>query len=879
MSWLSRVTNVFRRDRLDRELQEELAAHLEEAAEHGRSSHEARRAFGSLLQHRERSRDLKLLPWLDSLLADAVFAWRQMRKRPAATASAVLSLALAIGSTTAVYRISDALLLRPLPIAHPEQFLYVTTTYVDRDGKPDYLDEFDYPTFRRYRDAASGIADVMVVGIRYLGEEPERARRQFVSGNVFSTFGLQPALGRLLTPDDDRTPGGHPVAVISYHYWTGRFAADPAIVGKTIRVRELPYTIVGVAPRGFTGTEPGFMTDLFLPAMMNTEALDAPGWSWFRMWVRPKPGVSPEQVRQVLDAEFAHDRDGRLKELHSDTPRQVVQNIRSERVTLLPAATGASGLQKQYRQPLAILAGLVVLVLLVACANVGNLLAAQASARSRELALRVSIGAGRMRLVQLVLVESTALAILGSIVGMAFASWSAPWIVSMLRVPQDPVQFVWYAGWRTWSFNVALALGVTLLFGLAPALRASSVQPSAALKGGVDPHGRRRLMNALLAAQMAFCILVQFIAGLFVTTFHRLSNRPLGFSPDRVLILSSSAQGKRSPEEWRQVADHLRATPGVESVSLAGWPLLSGNRWTRSIRVSGHAVEARPSYILDVSPGFFATMRIAMLNGRDFRPGDTQPRAADKHQALPGVGIVNEAFVRTYFDGRNPVGHSVDMLVEKDVRAATEIIGVVRDTPYGNLREDIRPTLFVPQQMRNSNSILVRTAGPPRALAPLLRAKVPEARSDYWVRTIEYESEYVRWHAIRERVLAALALFFAMVALVLAAVGLYGVLNYSVTQQRREIGIRMALGARAMHVVRRVTAHSVAIVTAGLAVGLVGGIAAARIVESLLYEVKPTDADVIALPALALVAAAILAAAPPAIRAVRIDPARTLRSE
>jgi putative ABC transport system permease protein len=886
MSLLSRFSNLFRRGRLDRELDEELAAHLEEAAERGRPASDVRRAFGSSLQHREHSRDLKLLPWLDALAADVVFGWRQLNKRRAASLAAVLSLGLAIGATTAVYRLVEALLLRPLPIAAPESFFYIANTYTDRDGRPDTRDEFDYPTFRKYRDSVANLADVMVVGIAgrpievQIGAEPERARKQYLSGNVFQAFGLRPALGRLLTPDDDRTRGGHPVAVLSFDYWTRRFGADPAIMGKPFRIGGERYDIIGVAPRGFTGTEPGVVTDLFLPSMQNAQAIESPGWSWFRAWVRPRPGVSPEQVRQVLHAQFANERRESVKFYHSDTPKQVIENVLNERLILLPAANGASYLQKEYRQPLAILGVLVVLVLLIACANVGNLMSAQASARAREMALRVSIGAGRMRLVQLVMVESAMLSILGSAAGIVFAQVSAPWIVSILRVPQDPVRFVFDVGWRAWTFNVGLALAVTLLFGLAPAIRASAVQPISALKGGADPQARRRMTHVLLASQMAFCVLVQFVAGLFVATFDRLSNRPLGFSHDRVLILSSSTRSKeRPPEEWMQVAAQLRETPGVEAVSLAGWPLLSGNRWTGNVRRPGRPVEARPPYFLDVSPGFFETMRITMLDGRDFRQGDLQPRMEGKTQPAPGVGIVNEAFVRTYFDGQSPVGRFVDVLVGKDVAAGMEIVGVVRDTPYGNLREDIRPTVFLPQAKRSSNSIIVRTAGPPKAMAQILRAKLPELRSDYYVRTIEFQTEQVRYHLLRERVLAALSLFFAAVALVLAAVGLYGVLNYSVTQQRREIGIRMALGARAGHVVRRVTARSVAIVCVGLALGLAGGLAGARVVQSLLFGVKPTDWDAIALPALTLLAAAVAAAVPPAIRAARIDPARTLRSE
>lgn len=886
MSLLSRFTNLFRRHRLDSELDEELAAHLEEAAEHGRSPEAVRRAFGSSLHYREESRDLKLFPWLDSLAADVVFGWRQLNKRRGASVAAVLSLGLAIGATTAVYRIVEALLLRPLPIAQPERFSYIANTFIDRDGRPDYREDFDYPTFRRYRKLTENVADLILVGMAprpaeiQIGNETIRIRRQFVSGNLFPAFGLRPAIGRLFTPDDDRIPGGHPQVVISHHFWERGFGSDPAVLGKTFRLSGQLYEVIGVGPRGFTGTEPGVVTDAFIPSMMNKDALESPGWSWFRAWVLPKPGVAPEQVRQILNADFLNERRESIKHYHSDTPREVIDKVLKEQLVLMPASNGVSPLQKEYRTPLTILGVLVLLVLLVACANVGNLLAAQASSRAREMALRVSIGAGRMRLVQLVMVESAILSVLGSITGVVFAQVSAPWIISILRIPQDPAQFVFDVGARAWGFSIVLALAVTLLFGLAPALRASSVQPMSSLKGGADPHARRRLMHLLLAAQMAFCVLVQFVAGLFVATFDRLSNRPLGFSHERVVVLSAVAAGDtRLPDEWMQVANHLRQTPGVESVSVAGWALVSGNRWTGNVRVPGRPVAARPPYFLDVSPGFFETMRIGMSDGRDFRPGDRQPRKIGNDDPAPGVGIVNETFVKTYFDGKSPVGRFVEVMVGKDTPVGMEIVGVVKDAAYGNLREDIRPTVFLPQEKRNGNAFLVRTAGPPKAMAAILRGKVGEARSDYTVRGVEFQTEFVKSHMLRERVLAVLSLFFAIVALVLAAVGLYGVLNYSVTQQRREIGIRMALGARASHVVKRITTRSVTVVCIGLALGLAGGLSAARLVQSLLYGVKPTDWDAIVAPAAVLLLAGIAAAVPPAIRASRIDPAHTLRSE
>lgn len=527
-----------------------------------------------------------------------------------------------------------------------------------------------------------------------------------------------------------------------------------------------------------------------------------------------------------------------------------------------------------------ILGVLVALVLHIACANVGNLLTAQAAARAREMALRVSIGAGQWRLIQLVLVESALLAIAASIVGSVFSWWAAPLVVSMLHVPEDPVRLILDTGGRELGFSAGLALLVTLLFGLAPALRASAVKPMSALKGDQDPHSRRRLMNAVLTAQTAFCVLVLFVAGLFVTSFERLSTRQLGFLPDHVLVIDAAASKEQPVPTWMQVADRLRQAPGVQSVSLAGWPLLSRNRWTRDVLLPGHAVETRPPYFLDISPAFLKTMRIGLISGRDFRRGDVPPRLSEAAHPSPGVGIVNEAFARTYFNGQNPIGRSVNVRIENNLTASMEIVGHVRDAAYYDVREPMHPTVYVPMfDSKDHNTLLLHTDGDPLALAPIVRPAVSEVRPDFRLINIQPQSNFVRWQMLRERLLAALSLFFAIVALSLAAIGLYGILNYSVTQQRREIGIRMALGARSAHVVRRVTAGLVGMVCLGSAIGMVVGFASARFIESLLFEVKATDLGTVLVPILTLLAAALLAGLPPVIRAVRIDPAQSLRSE
>jgi predicted permease len=392
------------------------------------------------------------------------------------------------------------------------------------------------------------------------------------------------------------------------------------------------------------------------------------------------------------------------------------------------------------------------------------------------------------------------------------------------------------------------------------------------------PRWLCRLIYVLLAAQLAFCILVQFVAGLFVSTFQRLSNRPLGFSPEHLLVMDADASKEHPSQFWMQAADQLRATPGVQSVALAGWPLLEGDRWTVSVRLPGHAVEIRSPYALEISPGYFDTMRIGWIAGRDFRLTDLPPRLDPSKQPLPGVGIVNEAFARTYFEGQNPVGRSIYVLQNKDTAAPMEIIGYVRDTVYADMREPMHSAIYVPIVQRHYFTFMVRTTGDAKRVMPML-SRAASHTLDLDPHTVQPQTNFLNGQMLRERLLATLSFFFAMVALVLAAVGLYGVLNYSVTWQRREIGIRIALGARPTDVVRQTTSGLLTMVATGMLVGLAGGIACGRLAESLLFEIKATDPGAVAVPLLTLLVAALAAALPPAIRATRIDPGQTLRSE
>jgi predicted permease len=819
------------------------------------------------------------------LRADAVFGWRQIVKRKVSSAAAILSLALAIGSCTSAFRLIDALLLRPLPVAHADRLFDLNRHGIGSDGKPDSYDVWAHPAFDRMRAAARGQAELIAVSLaEHLdlnyspSEEIEKAYVQYVSGWMFDSFGLRPSLGRLLSANDDVTKGAHPVAVVSYDYWTRRFGQDPAAVGRTFRMDERIYEIVGVGPESFTGTETGIVTGIFVPTMMN-RAATAPDATWHRTLAILKPGIAIEPLRQKLAATSRAFEEERLKGIAGIT-RESIDRFLDQKLMLDPAAAGASGLQHDYRPALLSLGVLVALVLLIACANVANLMTAQAAARGREMALRVSIGAGRWRLIQLVLVESAWLAFLSAGVGALFAWWSAPFVVGMINRPDSPARLMLPADWRVLGFGVALTLVVTFLFGLVPALRASSIKPASALKGGSDlgsgPLSRRRLMNGLIAVQVAFCITVLFVAGLFAASFDRLAHSPMGFSAERVLTLDTTATPPQSQIYWEQVAERLRAVPGIENVAVARWALLGGYSSNNFISINGAPPTDVLAYFLNVSPGWLGAMKIPLIGGRDFLPTDTDP----------GTALVNETFVKTYFPGQNPLGQ----MFEKPRRHVSyRIIGVVRDAPYRKLREAALPVAYVPFRAVETTGALVnwtwatfivRTTGAnPMAMAAVLRDEVSKARGEFRVSDLRSQTDLVRAQTVRERLLAMLAMFFAGVALVLAGIGLYGVLDYSVLQRRREIGIRMAIGAQAGDVIRRVTAEVSGMVLAGAAVGLALGLGGVRYIEPLLYQVKANELNMLAIPALAVLVVALLAAVPPVIRAIRIDPVTMLRSE
>jgi predicted permease len=893
MSLWSRISNALRGERLNREIEEELQSHIEDGVASGRDPDEARRTFGSILRQREASHSIRTAAWLESLLADMNYGWRQLRRNRITSAAAVLSLALGIGSCVAAFRLIDALLWRPLPIANADRLYVLSRKMTGLYGKPAEDGHWATPDFNLMRDAVRtdlkdqadliAISDADRTDISWATDDDiEKAHVAYVSGNMFPLFGLEPALGRLLAPADDRGPGERPYAVLSWDYWNHRFGRDPQILGHSVHIGDQTFEIIGVGPSDFTGIEKGTVTDVFLPVSMNRFA-NQDDISWHLIFLMLKPGVNPatalEPLRQHLAA-VSRTLEAECSECLRGMTRVDVDRFLNQTLVFNPAGAGISDLQKEYRRYLGILGLLAALVLLIACVNVANMMTAQAAARAQEMALRISIGAGRRRLVQLILCQSALLALLASVFGAFFAAWSAPFVLSLINPPDNPARLALPADWRVLGFGFGLILLVVLLLGLLPALRASAVRPVAALKGGEDVRSPRRLMRVAIALQVAFCFLVLFLSSLLVASFERLQNRPLGFSTDRLLLLGTVGGKGQLPVVWNQTAEALRAVPGVDSVAISGWPLLGRIKINSEISINGAPPSPTPAFFLNVSPGWLSTMKIPLVAGRDFRPEDTSP----------GVAIVNETFAKTFFPG---VGRTSDAIGRTFSRGANrplnKIVGVTPDIPDHDLREPNGAVFYVPFSGIDDRSaptpegfatFVVHTDGQnPFALANTIRQLIAQRHNGLRVSNITTELDLYRDQTVRERLIAMLAAFFAGVALLLAGIGLYAVLNYSVLQRRREIGIRMAIGSTRTGIVRILTFDVFMMVALGGCAGVALGFGAARYVESLFYQVKATDPDMIALPACAILLTALVATLPAVLRALRTDPTEILRAE
>jgi len=890
MSLWSRLKNAIRPDRLDSELQEELQFHVEARTralmDEGLSRDEAAalaaKRFGNRLRLREDSRDIKLMPWLDAVARDITFGLRRLRKDTTGTIAAVVSLGFALGACVAAFSLVDALVLRPLPVREPDRLIYLAfPTYTAERPEGD---TFNYPIFERLRDAARGRANLFAVSTQVMrpavidaaAGAKELVRTQYVGGDAFALLGVSPVMGRLVSPEDDLQPQSSPVAVLSHAFWMRRFGGDPAAIGRWIALEDKQLQIIGVAEATFTGVEPGRPTDVWLPnKMYDARAFGSREWNWFRIFGRLEDGVPREQAASVLHTAFTD-----FRRSQPVDPRRSPESIARYQATPLyvhSASNGPSPLRQQFERSLWILAATAALIFLIAGSNVTNLFLARTATREREMSLRVSIGAGRGRLIQQVLVESAMLAAAACAVGLAMANAAAPAIISLLASINDPLYLDLGINWRVAAFAGALVVIATALFGLAPAVHASRVAPMIGLKSSGDrlASGRSKAMRPFVVAQIAFGMIVLFVGGLLMVSFVRLSRVSPGFASTDVLLLTLDSSRKEDVAPRRaatfEALDRLRAMPGVEAAGAAEFNLL-GQAWTHTFQAPGTQYAGIEANMKPVSDGFFEAMSIPLLDGRGLTRRDI-----DGEQSASIV--VSETFARLYFGQENPIGRKLEgRFGSAPGRTTSEIVGVAADTKH-DIRQPAVPTVYIPLRKGSSSTIFVRAtalnAGVPARLRDAIQATSPLLR----VSAITPQSVLVGQTVLRERMLLLIAGFFAGVGLILVGVGVYGVLSYTVLERTREIGIRVALGARHLSVVRTMLADTGGAALAGIALGTMGGLYLSRFVQSLLFEVQPFALRSLLLPAGALLMASAVAAILPAWRAARIDAAIALRHE
>ncbi len=825
---------------------------------------------------------LQQLRWEDEMIQDLRFGARMLLKNTGFTLVAVLSLALGIGANTAIFSLIDAVLLKLLPVERPEQLYFIQHVGPRRPdgGAPPY------PCFERFRaqsQSFTGLAAFTQQTPRVnIDGQVEQVSGQFVSGNYFSLLGVKPVIGRLLSPADDSVleqggPAGL-VAVISHNYWTRRFGQSPAVVGKVIRVRNQAVTIIGVTPPEFYGLFPGQEVNLSLPIMIaGAGALAGKQDWWFKAVGRLKPGASVAQARAELDA---------IMQPYMDETSISAETRRDSfaRIELAPASKGLDTLRRQFSRPLQALMVIVGLVLLIACANVANLLLARATVRRKEFAVRLALGASRVRLIRQMLTESLLLVSLGGLLGLLIARWSSAFLVSFFAAGQNRIFVDLPLDGRILLFTAAAALLTGLVFGLGPALQATRIDPNPALKDSAaavtHPRSRLRASKLLIVSQVALSLLLLVGAGLFLRTLYNLNRLDAGFNREGVLTMKvrppeTDYLGPRVLTPWKDILLRAERLPGVRSASLSTLSPLDGDDRGIGVTVPGFTPSAerdKEIRLNQVSPGYFQTFGIAVLQGRAFTDSD--------HETAPKVALLNEAAARFYFGDRNPIGARLSVMRGDKVH---QVVGIVKDSRYQNLREPDTRMIYLPTTQAFDRlgrlTLAVNATGRPTELTNAIRNEVRAAGSNILLTDIATLSEQVDQSLVQERLVATLSLCFGLLALLLACIGLYGVMSYDVARRTHEIGIRMALGATAERVVRLVLSEALLWVALGVALGLGAALATTRWVESLLFGLKPHDPLTIGLAALLLLAVAAVAGYLPARRAARVDPLVALRHD
>jgi predicted permease len=894
MHWLGefwrRLGFLWNRRQIERDLEEEMRFHVDMKARAAAGMHAAHLQFGSATRWREISREAWGWSILEHLLQDLRYAARMLRHNPGFASVAILSLALGIGANTAIFSLIDTVLLRMLPVQNPEQLVFVDNVGARGGGGAP-----PYPCFEQFRDRDryfSGLAAFSPYNMRVsIDGRPEEVTAQQASGNYFAVLGLDAWAGRTFSPADDSIVGkggpDGPVAVISYRYWKRRFAGSRDVLGKVVQVQDRAVTIVGVTPPEFFGLRPGMPIDLTVPMMLApAEMLRDKGDWWLNVVGRLKPGVPAVQARAELDSIFQAFMDDRSGSPGKVSGTDEFRHDYFNHVQLTPAAHGLENLRRQFSKPLLVLMALVGLVLLIACANVANLLLARTTARNREFAVRLALGAGRARLIRQVLTESLLLVGIGCLLGLLFASWACRLLVAFFAAGRHGITVDLHFDARVLVFTAGASLLTGLLFGLAPAFRVTKTTLAPALKeqgrGQVGLRSRLPLAKLLVVAQVALSLVLLIGAGLFVHSLWNLRNLDAGFHPEGILTLKVKPDEKVYSEErrmalWPEILDRANRIPGVRSASLSVLSPMSGMERGVLIEVPGfvsHGVRDQVISLNHITPGYFETMGIPVVLGRAFA-------AADGGTA-PRVAVLNETAARFYFGARNPVGVSIRFPFGKE-KPPYQIVGVVKDSRHNSLREEVPRLIYLPvfqaiDELR-SLTLAVRTAGDPAALAPTLSQEARTGGPDILIADVATLTSQVDQSLLEERLVSTLASFFGMLALLLASIGLYGTMSYSVARRTNEIGIRMALGASGTGVVRLVVRDAVLMIAAGMAIGVPAAVAGGRYVRSQLFGLSPADPLTLALACLALAAVALLAGYLPARRASRVDPMTALRYE
>ena len=827
--------------------------------------------------------------FVSSLGRDLKFAARQMRQTPIVSGIALLSLALGIGANVAIFSLVNALILKPLPIYEPDRLVIVG---LERPMGTDT--SVTNPMWEYLRDHQQVLMNVGVYGNPRFnlssGGETRPAQGLFVSGRFFDTLGVTAHIGRLFTPDDDTRGGGEggPVAVLSYGFWQRQYGGSADAIGKSIALDGHPFTIIGVSQRDFLGVQIGRAFDVATP--LGTEPiirgvesqLDGRSSWWLTVIGRLAPGQSIEQAQSQLRALQPQLRDATLPDWHADDLKQYL----AEPLALMPGGTGISSLRTRYSQPLYVLLGIVTLVLTIACANMANLLLAQSVARQRELAVRLSLGASRWRLVRQLLIESIMLSTIGAIAGLVIARWGSRAIVAMLSTRTQIVEMNLSMDWRVFAFTAGVGVATGLLFGVAPALRGTRLTPADALRdhsrGVVAGGGRFQAGHALVALQVALSFVLVFGSTLFVRTLVALTNQEMGFDSAQVLVgnLDLRATGV-TPENRMQlftrVREALGAIPGVDAAAMSFVTPVSGSTWNLEINVPGYAANERRGVLFNgVTPGYFKVMGTPLIAGRDIAETD---RAGG-----PNVMVVNDAFAKKYFNADNPIGKTFTLVGYGRERKdrVVEVVGVVANAKYQRLREAVQPIMYgafaQERTIFSSQRLAIRTLGAPMDSRNAIVAAIAGVDSDIAV-DLKRLDEDLGANVLQERLVATLSGFFGGLALLLAALGLYGVMSYTVTRRRNEIGIRMALGAEPRSVIGLVLKNVALITTVGLIAGAAAAVGTGRFINALLFNLAATDRTMIVITAVTLASAAAIAGYLPARRAAKIDPMAALREE